>query len=162
MAEDLILARVGFAGATAGLRRRILRNQGNTVYDIHLIHYGWIDTDVLNTNEVDAMAVSTRNEDQVNDTTTIGFDDMVTEEGIFGAVALLADLQSNGGVGLISGYNIPFPKPYTVHQLAGLFNSAIAVAGNNGIDVWFVRRDVTPMEKASLVARLGGGRARTE
>lgn len=161
MSDDLILARVGLVLATATERRQILRNQLNVVYDIYTVHYGFIGTNVLSANEISAIALSTRKEDQVDDTGTVGFDEMVTQEGLFGVAALVVDVATNGGVGLVASHTIPFTKPYTVPWLAAVFNAATAIAVNYGVDVWFVRRTTSAMEKAALVARLGGGRAQS-
>ncbi len=162
MAEDLIHARSGITLSATTARRRLLRNQGNTVYDLYLVHYAWISTSVLVDNEVAAMVLSTRPDDQRNDAGAVGFDDMVIDEGLFGVGSLLADLNTNGGSAMIANHTIPFSKPYTVPWLAVAFNAAVATAINFGVDIWFVRREESAMNKASLVARLGGGRARTE
>jgi len=162
MPDDLIHARVGFGINAGGARRQLLRNQGSVVYDLYLMHYGWIGAAPMADNEVAAIALSTRTDDQVNDETVIGFDDMTIEEGIFAAAAFMADRDVEGGLGLIGAYNLAFSKPYTIPWLSVLFNIAVATPMNIGCDIWFVRRVTSAMDKASLVARLGGGRARTE
>ena len=156
MAEDLLIAKVGFAIQADQLRRRILRNQGNVVYDIYHVHYSYIPIDVLDVNDVGAMALSTRKQDQVNEDgvgSEIGFTLMVGEEGIFGVVALIADLETTGGVALIAAHDIAFSKPYTVPWLAGIFNVGVGTIANMGMEVYFTRRNVQPLEKASLVAK---------
>lgn len=162
MADDLLHAKFGAVVAGTAHRTKLMRNQGNTVYDVYTVHYTFILPDLLKTNEAAVIALSTRIEDQVDDFATVGFDVMTTEEQIWGVVPIIADLETEGGIGLVAAHTISFTKPYTVPWLAMIINTALAAAGNISADVWFVRRQVSAMDKASLVARLGGGRARTE
>lgn len=162
MPDDLIHARVGDLGTAFQRSARLLRNQGSTVYDIYNIHYAFIGISIQSTNEAAAVVLSTRVDDQVNDVSTLGLNGMVVEEGLFGAVALLGDELVEGGTSVVAAHDIVFPKPYTVPWLAAVFNVAVATSIAIGVDIWFVRRQATAMDKASLVARLGGGKARTE
>lgn len=161
--SDLIHAKVGtrLAG-TEGERARILRNQGSTLYDIHLIHYFWITVGAVEVADFAAMGLSTRKDDQVNDATIISRVDLTAEEGIFGVVSLNIDLLTEGGSAVVGAHTIPFPEPYTVPWLAVLLHADTVQEVHLGVDLWFTRRDADPMEKASLVGRLGGGRARTQ
>ena len=162
MADDLIHARVSAVGGSQGIRRILMRNQGDVVYDIYNIHYAYQANSPLNVDDVAMVVLSTRTDDQRNDVFTIGFDDMIVEEGLFGAVAFINDITVEGGVFAVGAHELVFPKPYTVPWLSAAFNLAVAVTTHIGVDVWFVRRRAAAMEKAALTARLGGGRARTE
>jgi len=148
----------GFANSQ-GLRSVLLQNQGDTVYDLRIIHYCLLNTSVQSTNEAVMMAVSTREEDQVEDLSPVGFDQMVTEEGIILPYAMMSDELTSGAVAMLGSQTITLPRAITVPFLAGIINFATANAPNVGIEVWFDRRrDLR--EKAQLVSR-SGGRART-
>lgn len=162
MSDDLIHAKFGAIVAGSAFRVKLLRNQGLTVYDIYTVHYSFTATSIMATNELMMMALSTRKEDQVDDFASVAFDEMSTAEGIWGIFALMADLDTEGGTAVVPVHTISFTKPYTVPWLATVINSAVLAAAQVSVDVWFVRREVSGIEKASLVARLGGGRARTE
>lgn len=164
MAEDLILARVGIVvpAGTATSRRRLLRNQGNVVYDIYHIHFGWQSISILTANQESVLCLSTRKEDQVNDETPPSLEEMFTAEGLFGAITFITELVTSGGTAVVAAHEIAFQKPYTVPWLSGIFRVDAVTDIQQVIEVWFTRRNEQPLEKASLVARLGGGRARTQ
>jgi len=144
-------------GAVVGLRTVMLRNQGTTAYDIHVIHYSFSNTNIGQVAENAGMAVSTRLQDQVEDAVAVSLPDQQSENGIYLPVQLSYDLVTEGGLSIVGAHTVPFPKPFRVPFLAGIFNSL--TSGNNsnlGIEVFFERVEVVVREKASLVAILAG------
>ena len=152
---------VGDTSTVTGRRTVIMQNQGLTVYDIHLIRYSFSGVNFLQTNDVLTMALSLRDEDQVEDATAVGFETMQTTQGIFAVYTLNIDFFTEGGASLKGGQNIPFPlKPYTVPYAAWIVNPALADVGIYGVEVWFERRRISSREKSYMVSE-AGGRART-
>jgi len=153
------LAKQGFIASAGGLRTIMLRRRPLTAYDIYLIHWSFTNTNILATNDVINAALSTRLVDQVEDTTTIGFDDMVLENGIFGVFSWSGDLVTEGGAALVGNHTIPFPKPFRVPWLAVLFNIATgAASANTGLELYFEQVKISAAEDAFLAARVGGER----
>jgi len=157
----MLNARHGIITTSSNTRAILLRDQGTFAYDIHLIHYAWLGTNVMATDEFAAMALSQRKVDQVDDQGVVALLTMVRDQGIFSAVSFNADLVTTGAVAAIGAHSIMFPKPYRVPWLAALFNVGVAVAISIGVDVWFDRVQVSSREKAFLVS-IAGGAARTE
>lgn len=137
-----------------GLRTVMLRNQGDTVYDIYMVFYSWSNTSLGDANEVAMAAVSQRTEDQVEDLTAVGFDLLGREPRIHFPFAISGDLVTSGSAFIVGNLVVSLPKPLTVATLAGLFNIATSSISRLGIEVLFERRR-NLRQKAQLVAEAG-------
>lgn len=152
----MLHAKKSLVGITAGLRTIIFQHQANTAYDIHLIAWNHINISPVDINDVVMAALSQRFLDQVEDEATIGFDEISSEEGIFGIYGWSTDLVTSGSTSFVGGYVIPFAKPYRVPYASVLFNMAVANASTLGVEVFFERVRISAMEQAQLVAQAGG------
>lgn len=147
----------GHVATTEGLRRILLRHKTLMAYDIHVVRHMYFITGPIGDNELIVTALSQRFEDQVEDDIVVGFDEMVTEQGIFSLSAWSADFAGgSGALGLIPTDTILFAKPYRVPYASWLVNPAVAVAANIGLEVYFDIVKVSAMEQAELVAQAGG------
>jgi len=157
----LELAKVGDAFLTTALRTVLFQNQGSTIYDIWAIHYSYSNVNELNGNDVIMAALSLKDQDQVQDTTAIGFDSLHEDPGYFGVWAHSIDLETEGGVSLLGQSDQYFmTKPFTIPFAAWVVNPALAATARLSIEVYYERRQVTSMEKARVVGQTGG-KART-
>lgn len=154
----LSIAKLGIATAQASQSRAVLfRNQGNTVYDIYKIHWNYISGDALSTNDVVAMCLSTRRQDQADDDGIVGFDRMMTANGLFAVYGLNIDMITEGAIAVVNAPDIDFPlKPYTVPFCAWITNIAVAVQARIGVEVYYERKTVSAREKAAIVSLTGG------
>jgi len=150
------IAKAGGSFATTGLRTVMLENQGLTVYDIHLVRHMFFSTSLLTTNELIIQGLSTRFDDQVEDEVAVGFDEYITENGIFAVSGFGADLSTEGGAALIPTDNIPYVPAMRVPFAAYIVNPAVASTLNGGIEVYFTRVTVNSREKAFLTSQAGG------
>lgn len=158
----LSVAKVGVSGGTAGRRRLILRNQGDSVYDIYKVRYNFLSTSLFDTNEVAAMAVSTRLVDQVEDAVAVGFDTMAIDTGIHFPYSVCFDVATSGAniIQAVHSDDFPSDRPFTVPFLAFLMNVAVSNPVNLGVEVWFERVRVSSLDKASMIRIQSGGRTR--
>ena len=162
MPSDLLHVKAGLNDNSLVTRTiRLLRGQSNVVYDLYNIHYSFLTTVFLSVNNFAFLCLSTRALDQVNEDRTVTLREMSEEEGLFASICLVSTDDTGSG-GIVGAHDIAFTKPYTVPWLALAVNMSWPNGLSAGVEVWFTRRNEQPMEKAGLVARLGGGRALTE
>lgn len=147
----------GFFEDTAAQGRQImLRNQQSQAYELQIIHYTLENADIGNINDVVMAAISTRFEDQVNDSGIVGFDAMIREQGIIFPFSWLADHAVEGMVALISNHTIVLNKPIRVPFLSFVFNIATVALSRVGVEVWYDVVRVNAFESAELTKRIGG------
>ncbi len=153
----------GFEGTAASRRQTLLRNQGTTVYDIFKIHYTFELSTAVNAAEVILAALSARLDDQVEDEVVLPIIDFHNAQGVFGAMAWNSDLEVEGANSSLNTYDVDFPDnhPFTV-PFAAFIGSVLATGfGRLGVELYFERRVVPALEKATLVRIMSGGRTRT-
>jgi len=157
----LSLVKRGGSFGTTGLRTILLRNQGTSVYDIWLVRHTIFTTNLGNANEGILAALSQRLEDQIEDTTSISQLDILSDAGIFNCFSWIEDLETSGMAAMVgnqvTGYN---PKPMTVPFLSWLVSPLNSNVAGLGVEVFFERKEVTALEKATLVRIVSGGRTR--
>lgn len=147
----------GFFEHTAAQGRAImLRNRQRQAFDIHVVHYTLENADIGNINDVAMAAISTRFEDQVDDSGIVGFDELIREPGIIFPFSWLADNIIEGTAVLVSNHTIVLNKPIRVPWLSFLFNIATVALSRVGVEVWFEAVKVSAMESADLTNRIGG------
>lgn len=134
----------------------MLRHQSRTAYDIYLVRHLFAGTNIGQSNELAVSALSQRFQDQVEDTTPVGFDDMVIENGIFAVGIFSADLETQGALAVMPVVSVGFPKPFRVPYAAWILNPAVQITMNFGIEIFFERIRVTTMEQAELITQAGG------
>lgn len=139
-----------------GLRTVVMENQGLTVYDIYLVRYVYIGTNLGNVNQTFAMALSIRFGDQVEDAGVVGTGEMVDEPGIFAVSNFQADLSTEGALAINNVDTIPFAKPFRVPYAAFLANAAVSVGISAGVEIYFERVTVSAREKAFISMQAGG------
>lgn len=152
----MLNTRVGAQLAAATLRRIIFRHQARTAYDIHVIRYTYIGISMQEANEVFAMALSQRFQDQVDDSGPVGFNVLNDTLGLFAPSSFVGDLLTSGAIGLIPSDTIVFPKPFRVPYASVIFNAAVATAINAGVEIYFDRVRISNMELAQLITQAGG------
>jgi len=154
------LVKGSLSGTSANIRTILFENQGRTVYDIYLVRYSLQLLSLLDVNDVIDMALSTRAEDQVEDTTNVTFAELIGDRNIFLPFFYMADFVTEGASTIIASEVIPFTKPFSVPYLAFVGLLSVPVTANAGVEIYYERRRASIREKAQMVAE-AGGRART-
>jgi len=155
-------AKAGINGTNLVEKRVLMADQELIAFDLWIVHYAFLSGGPLATDEIVGMCVSTRREDQLDDSAqTVSFEDMVTERGLHFPTAWQADLVTEGGISFWGSNTIELPKAFRVPWLSWVNNSGLAGAANFGVTVYYDSVKVSALEKAELVNAIGG-MARTE
>ena len=157
----LSIAKVGFTGTNVGRREIVLRNQGNTVYDIYKVRWIININSLVLTNERTSGALSTRLEDQADDSAQLSEESFMEDTGLFAAVAFISDFDTEGAAAMVGAHEIDYPVPFRVPFASFVVNIVTGAGVTIGAEIYFVRIEVPPIEKATLVRIQAGGRTRT-
>lgn len=138
-----------------GFRSVLFRNQGTTLYDIHLVLWTMVLITPAVADEGFVAALSLLEDDLVEDATAIAFDRMVQDDGYTSLFALALDVVTTGGLALVPQLVIPYSKPFTVPYLSIVANTSnLNQVARLSVEIFFDRRQATVQEKAAHVGAI--------
>lgn len=146
---------------TADSRTRALYAASSLVYDLWMVRYSVSRTVNGADNDRFTVALSTREEDRVEDATVIPIDEVASDPQIFGIYHAHYEAPTDVGVSLSQvNSTVTWPKAFTVPWLSVLWDVTWGNSTEMSVEIYFERRRASAEELAHMVLR-SGGRARS-